>query len=635
MDYFSKLAALLRIEQEEDRIQYAKLTAATAVADRRNAGLTWYPVAIRHTEMSRGDYLSVELERTTHHDLPHQFRFGMPAALFSNHDPHHNRIEGILSFVGGNRLSITLRTEELPEWADKGKLGIDLLFDDNSYTEMQAALKKAATLIEKPEEGQLTRILAGTSSPSFQPPLPLPAGTSLNPAQQDALQKIGSANELAIIHGPPGTGKTTTLVQAIKMLLQERGRQVLVTAPSNAAVDLLSEKLFLAGINVIRIGNPVRVSAQLASLTLDSRIAGHSSMKEIKKLKKQAGEFRNMAQKYKRNFGKAEREQRKALLTEARNILKRVAHDEQYIVEDLLENAEVIAATLVGTNHYTLRDRRFDTVVIDEAGQATEPACWIPAVKANRLLMAGDPYQLPPTVKSLQSAADGLDTTLMEKCMQLHPTAVVLLNEQYRMHARIMEYSSTVFYAGKMKAHPSVATRVLFPGDPPLLFIDTAGCGYTEEQEGFSLANPEEAAFLFKHLSGFVATLANHYAGADFPSIAVVSPYSRQIELLKEYLGQHPSLAAYRSHITVNTIDSFQGQERDVVYISMTRSNTENRIGFLADIRRMNVAMTRARKKLVVIGDSATLSQLPFYADFIEYAESRESYQSAWEFADL
>lgn len=659
MDYFSKLQELLGTEQQEDRTQYAKLTAATSAADRRSAGLTWYPVAIRHTEMSRGDYLNVELERTTHHELPHQFRFGMPAAIFSNHDPQEHRVEGVLSFVGGNRLSITLRTEELPEWADKGKLGVDLLFDDNSYSEMRAALKKAASLIENREEGTLTRILTGQQPPSFRsasgtptggaapeatgaPADPhfyattgTPAGPALNPSQQAALEKISLANELAIIHGPPGTGKTTMLIQAIRALIQQHRRQVLVAAPSNAAVDLLAEKLSIAGLNVIRIGNPVRVSERLTALTLDSQVTGHNRMKEIKKLKKQAAEFRNMAQKYKRNFGKAEREQRKALLSEARNILKQVVQDEQYIIENLLQNADVIAATLVGANHYTLRERRFDTVVIDEAGQASEPACWIPSVKTNRLVMAGDPFQLPPTIKSAEAAAAGLATTLMEKCMQLYPNAVVMLDEQYRMHEQIMEYSSEVFYANKMKAHPSVAQHVALPGDQPLVFIDTAGCGYDEKQEGFSVANPEEASFLLKHLAAFVARLADRYTREGFPSIAVVSPYNRQIELLKEYLPQHPALEARRAHIAVNTIDSFQGQERDIVYISMTRSNPESRIGFLADIRRMNVAMTRARKKLVVIGDGATLSQLPFYEDFIKYAESRQAYCSAWEFADL
>ncbi len=663
MDYFSKLEELLRIEQEEDRNQYANLTAATSAAQRRSAGLTWYPVAIRHTEMSRGDYLVVELERTTHHDLPHQFRFGMPAALFSNHDPQQHSVEGVLSFVGDNRLSLTLRTEELPDWADEGKLGVNLLFDDNSYHEMRGALKKATQLLEQREEGRLARILTGQQAPGFQStagspedqalysataPSALPSpgdqsfpttrasrNTGLNPSQQAALEKISLANELAIVHGPPGTGKTTTLVQAILALIKQRGRQVLVTAPSNAAVDLLAERLSLAGLKVIRIGNPVRVSARLTTLTLDSQVAAHTSMKEIKKLKKRAGEFRNMAQKYKRNFGKAEREQRKALLAEARSILKQVAQDEQYIIEHLLENAQVIAATLVGTNHYTLRERRFDTVVIDEAGQALEPACWIPLVKTNRLVMAGDPHQLPPTIKSTAAAAGGLATTLLEKCMQLYPDSVVMLNEQYRMHEQIMGYSSNIFYAGKMQAAPSVAKHLLFPGDQPLVFIDTAGCGYEEKQEGFSTANPEEAALLFKHLATLIATLTQHYNPTEFPSIAVVSPYSRQIELLKEHLLQDPTLKDHRSHIAVNTIDSFQGQERDIVYISMTRSNPDSRIGFLSDIRRMNVAMTRARKKLVVIGDSATLAQTPFYKEFIEYAENHQAYQSAWELADV
>ena len=669
MDYFKKLGELLKMEREEDRQLYRKLTESSTVSERRSNGLTWYPIAIRGSEMSRGDYLTVEVERTTHQDLPHQLRFGVSAVLFSGHDPKENRVEGVLSHLSGNRLKITLHTDELPDWADDGKLGIDLLFDDNSYDEMQNALRQAASLIEKREEGRLIRILIGEESPGFQTTAQrsdYPHGTSvaqqtvpgsspsnpnhaphssgprpgalhsaspaLNASQQAAVDKILAADDLAIVHGPPGTGKTTTLVQAIKALLQQGEKQILVVAPSNTAVDLLSEKLSREGLNVLRIGNPVRVSERLMSLTLDSKMAVHSSMKEIKKLRKQASEFRDMAHKYKRNFGKAEREQRKALFDEARKIMKQVENTEQYIMDDLLARAQIITATLVGANHYTVKNLKFNTVVIDEAGQALEPACWIPILKAKKLVLAGDHCQLPPTVKSEEAARKGLSLTLLEKCTTLYPQSVVLLQEQYRMNARIMGYSSRVFYENKLKAHPSVAQHLLFSEDTPLAFVDTAGCGFEEQLEGTSTTNPEEAAFLFRHLTQLVTELSTRYAAEDFPTIAVISPYKQQVQLLKEQ-GQHsPALQEYGDKISVNTIDSFQGQERDIVYISMTRSNTENKIGFLSDTRRMNVAMTRARKKLVIIGDSATLSQFPFYADFIAYAEQHDAYRSAWEF---
>ncbi|GLU52536.1 AAA domain-containing protein [Dyadobacter frigoris] len=643
MEYFKKLLDLLKIEREEDRQSYLKLTESTSVSERRTNGLAWYPIAIRGQEMSRGDYVTVEVERTTHQDISHQLRFGMPAVLFSNHEPKKDRVEGTITHQSGNRLKITLRTDELPDWSRDGKLGIDLLFDDNSYDEMQNALKTASAVDEKTDEGRLVKILTGEKEPTFKKEIPPYVFPKLNSSQQSAVNKILAANELAVVHGPPGTGKTTTLVEAIKALIKQDKKQILVVAPSNTAVDLLSEKLSDQGLNVLRVGNPARVSERLMSLTLDSKMSAHPGMKDMKTLKKQANEYKNMAHKYKRSFGKAERDQRKALFDEAHRIMKDVGKSEQYIIDDLVAKAQVITATLVGSNHYTVRNLKYNTVVIDEAGQALEPACWVPILKARKVILAGDHCQLSPTIKSNEAAKKGLATTLLEKCVAQHPESVTLLEEQYRMNEQIMGYSSRVFYEDKLKANISVAHHVLFPEAAPLAFIDTAGCGFDEKPEGTSSTNPEEAAFLFKHLGQLVAELAaktgadgkSLYTIENFPGIAVISPYKQQIYILKEQLLHSPALQIYGDKISVNTIDSFQGQERDVVYISMTRSNAEGEIGFLSDIRRMNVAMTRARKKLVVIGDSATLSQLPFYSDFITYAEKLDAYQSAWEFADL
>lgn len=631
MDYFKKLSLLLQAERDADQQAFAQLTATTTVAQRRANGLSWYPVAIRGTEIGAGDYLTIELERTTHSDLPHQLRFGVAAALFSNHNSKEDRLEGIVSWQGGDRLKLSLRIDELPDWADDGKLGVDLLFDDNSYNEMRDALQQADAKAEKREENRLIRVLTGEAPATFLPALPYTAN-GLNESQQAAVNKILEAQELAVIHGPPGTGKTTTLVQAIKALWQQDERQLLVVAPSNTAVDLLSEKLSEAGLNVLRVGNPVKVSPHLTALTPDARLSAHPGMKEVKKLRKQAAAFRDMAHKYKRHFGKAEREQRKALFDEARKIMKDVANTEQYMMNDLLHKAQVITATPVGANHYSVRQLRYHTVVIDEAGQALEPACWIPVLKAEKLVLAGDHLQLPPTIKSAAAAQDGLADTLLEKCVRLHPEAVVLLEEQYRMNTVIMGYSSAVFYEQRLKAHASVAGQRLFPGAAPLLFIDTAGCGFEEEQDGGSTVNKEEAAFLMKLLAAQVAELGQYYNASDFPTIAVVSPYRQQVQYMQELQAQDTVLAPYAGSISVNTIDSFQGQERDVVYISMTRSNTEGSIGFLSDTRRMNVAMTRARKQLVVIGDSATLAQHPFYAGFQDFATANDGYKSAWEY---
>ncbi|MGZ3754279.1 MAG: AAA domain-containing protein [Mucilaginibacter sp.] len=621
MDYFKRLQDLLKIERTEDKEAYLKLTSSASVADRRAAGLCWYPISITGTEPARGDYLNVEIERRSHQDLSHQLRFGNPAVLFSNHNPQSDRVEGVITYQGGDRLKLNVFTEELPDWARDGKLGVELLFDDYTYNDMQAAVKQAAALHDSP----LVQVLTGHRKPVFDDiaPIAIPA---LNASQQLAVQKIMAAHDLAVVHGPPGTGKTTTLVQVIKLMAEKE--QILVVAPSNTAVDLLSESLAARGLNVLRIGNPARVSERLMSLTLDSQMAVHPYMKESKKLKKQASEYKNMAHKYKRSFGKAERDQRKALFDEAHKIMKEVANTEQYIIDDLVSKAQVITATLAGANHWTVKNQKFGTVVIDEAGQALEPACWIPIVKSKKVILAGDHCQLSPTIKSSAAAKAGLSTTLLEKCVSMHPEAVVLLDEQYRMNTSIMGYSSKVFYGDLLTAHRSVANHLLFDTDLPFTFIDTAGCGFDEKPVGTSVSNPEEAAFLFRYLEGFI--------GEQPPfSIAVISPYSEQIRLLKEQLNNTPALQPYLPHISVNTIDSFQGQERDMVIISMTRSNAEGEIGFLADIRRMNVAMTRARKKLVVIGDSATLTRLPFYANMITYAESLGGYQSAWEYSEV
>ncbi|WP_457127083.1 AAA domain-containing protein [Mucilaginibacter sp. HD30] len=605
MSYFKELLNLLTIERAADEAAFSGLTAGTGAAQRRASGLCWYPIAIRNTETTRGDYLSVEVERTTHNDIQHQIRFGSSVALFSNHDTA-DRLNGTVTYIGADRMRITLLTEELPDWASDGKLGIDLLFDNHSYNEMQAAVK----LAEK-TDSHLIRVLTGSESAVVNKLTY--ADPALNTSQQNAVANILGAQRLAIVHGPPGTGKTTTLVAAISALIERGEPQILVVAPSNTAVDLLSEKLDEKGLNVLRIGNPVRVTERLQRLTLESRMAEHSQIKDVKKLKKNASEFKNMAHKYKRNFGKAEREQRKVLFDEAHRITRDATKIEEFISDDVISTAQVITATLVGANHYTIKNIKFNTVIIDEAGQALEPAAWIPILKAQRLIMAGDHMQLPPTVKSRQQ---GLTTTLLEKCVALQPQAVALLEEQYRMNSQIMGFSSLKFYKNRLIAHESVANRVLSETDEPFTFIDTAGAGYEEQSEGTSTINPDEAAFVGRHIE------AMNYA--DNLSIAVIAPYKEQVNLLKNILTE--------TSVEVNTVDGFQGQERDVVYISLTRSNSEGVIGFLSDYRRMNVAMTRARLKLIIIGDSATLGQTPFYTDLIAYAEGLAGYKSVWEY---
>lgn len=631
MSYFSELLNILSIERSEDLALFENQNKTLSIAEKRSIGSIWYPIAIRNTDIGRGDYLVLDIERTTHQDIVHQFRSGMPISLFTHHDLEQ-KIEGIVSHISGNRMKIALKVDELPDWMNKGKIGVQLLFDNNSYDEMTKTLKMAEKIDDNDIENRLIKVLCGTETPLFNSANQVFSSARLNESQVEAVNNILNAKDLAILHGPPGTGKTTTLVEAIYALNQLEGKQILVAAPSNAAVDLLTLKLFEKGMNVIRIGNPIRVSKKLDELTLDFKINQHQYNKEIKQLKRQASEYRNMAHKYKRNFGKLEREQRKALFDEAHKLLKQVEKTELFISEDLLNKAQVITTTLVGANNYMIKDRRYDAVIIDEAAQALEPACWIPILKSKKVVFAGDHLQLPPTVKSKEAEKLGLGITLMEKNIKLHPQTVSLLKTQYRMNEEINNFPSKKMYEGKLSPHKSVSNRKLFQKDIPVEFIDTSGCSFDERINGTSVYNPDEANFLLKHLGEL---LQEHDAKNQKYTIGVISPYKQQVELLKDLAQTNDSLIPVLSNIDINTIDSFQGQERDIVYISLTRSNTDNSIGFLSDIRRMNVAITRAKMKLVVIGDGSTLSKNDFYHDFISYTEEIKGYKSAWEFIHI
>ncbi|TJZ63248.1 IGHMBP2 family helicase [Sphingobacterium olei] len=631
MNYFEELSALLNAEQRHDKAQHEALLLTSSLNERRAQGLTWFPIAITNSELGRGDYLTITLNKTNNLEESHRFRFGMPVSLFSNHAPDEDRMDGIIAFVNRDTMRISFRVDELPEWSRRGKLGVDLLFDENSYREMHDALDHAKELRTDFERGRLIRQLIGEelimphqADATCQDP-------TLNNSQNIAIQHILSPRPLTILHGPPGTGKTTTLVKAVQALLKQENKQLLLVAPSNTAVDVLTERLDAIGISVARIGNPVKVSDHLQELTLDAKVDRHSANKEVKNLEKQARAYTDMAQKYKRNFGKSEREQRKALFDEARKLRKEVDRIQDYIVEDILNKVEVITATLVGANHHTIRHRHYETVIIDEAAQALEPACWIPILKANKVILAGDHCQLPPTVKSKGNAKEGLYHTLFEKLVKRYPASVALLNVQYRMNAQIMNYPSRILYADQLEAAISVSEWTLLRDETPILFIDTAGAGFEETQVEGAIYNTEEAYFLKMHLRALIQDLKATYSDHAFPSIGIIAPYRRQAILLKEIVGQDEELVSFANFIQINTIDSFQGQEKDIIYISLTRSNAEQHIGFLSDVRRMNVAMTRSKKKLIVIGDSSTIGQHSFYKGFLDYIESINHYHSVWE----
>jgi predicted DNA helicase len=440
-----------------------------------------------------------------------------------------------------------------------------------------------------------------------------------------------------LVHGPPGTGKTTTFIQAIRHTLLEE-KQVLVCSPSNIAVDLLTERLVRQGVTVLRLGNPARVSEEVMNNTLDVKMMNHASYKELKEYRKKAEEYFAMAKKYKRNFGPQERMQRNLLYTEAKQLLKDATTLEDYIQWEQFENAQVIACTPVVSSGRLMREKKFKTVFIDEAAQALEPMSWIPISRADRVIFAGDHCQLPPTVKSKRAEEGGLKYTLFERVVKTQPEATALLRTQYRMHEKIMNFSNNMFYAGKLLADESVKDNLLSFDEAddllikPIEFIDTAGCGFNEEQnpESMSISNKEEADLLLKHLG---KVLAQYERKPCKPiSIGIISPYKMQTEYLKLALEEQEYFKDSQNHFSIRTVDGFQGQERDIICISLTRSNDRKEIGFLSDTRRMNVALTRAKKKLIVFGDSATLANHSFYKSFLEYIESIDAYRSAWEF---
>nr|MBK9651688.1 AAA family ATPase [Bacteroidota bacterium] len=635
MERLQKLRELLKIERDEDYEQYKEHFSRNNINHRKQHGVTWYPIKINNTEIGFGDYISIEIERTNGLNESHKFSGGKVASLFSNVHTEAIPINGTIKILGQNKMRLSLNIDELPDWCSDGKLGINLLFDETGYKEMDIALEKVIKA-DNNRLAHLRDVMYGIVAPQFEKEDNTLQITGLNESQNRAVKKIIAAKDIAIIHGPPGTGKTTTLVKAICEVLKTE-KQVLVCSPSNTAVDLITEKLHREKINVLRLGNPARISDEVMMNTLDAKISSHASYKEIKNFKKLAEEYFRMAGKYKRVFGKEDREQRTLLYKEARKIMQEARSLEEYITNDQFEKAQVITCTPVVSANKTMRDKQFTTLFIDEAAQALEPVCWIPISRCDRVIFAGDHFQLPPTVKSKKAEAQGLSETLFEHCMNIENVSV-MLNTQYRMHQQIMDYSNEKFYGGNLIAHQSVQeARLINDSDEPILntaltFIDTAGCGYTEQMnpESMSICNHDEAVLLINHLKMLLTQY--HEKSKRKITVGIISPYKEQVQYINSLIAADVELQNSHTKIVVKTVDGFQGQERTVIYISLVRSNDKKEIGFLNDTRRMNVAMTRAREKLVVIGDSATLANHSFYKKFIDYAEAIGAYVSAWEF---
>ena len=627
---------LLKMEWQEDLAQYRKKFLHTSLADKKKEGITWHPVQVKSSKIGMGERILVEIERL---DLSHSSSFssGKSVSFFSTQEGYQGsefRANAVINQVRKDSMVVTLQEDEIPEWMHSSKLGVDLLFDEASYREMDFALRKVISP-ENPRLKELRDIALGEKSPKFNQ-VNFAENPALNFSQNLACQKILEAEDFAIVHGPPGTGKTTTLIAAIIQAV-ERGLKILVTAPSNAAVDLLVEKLIDRDISTLRIGHPARVEENILNQTLDAKIAFHESYRDLKKLRKETEQYLRLAKQYKRNFGPEERAQRKLMYQEVSRIREAAGHLEDYIRTDIFQKTQVFASTLVGASSFHLKGLMFDEVFIDEAAQGLEAATWIPILKAKKVVFAGDHCQLPPTIKSYEAAKAGLAVTLFEKIIHRKPTTAQMLQVQYRMPGAIMGFSNEWFYEGKLQAADNTHTHFLSEDEPVLEWIDTAGSGYSDQVEAESLStfNPEEAKFACKHLNdtmkkiGFAKFKENNW------TVGLIAPYSAQVRMLRNLIFdtyEFPNLKAFSEWITIDTVDGFQGQERDLMLISLTRSNEKGEIGFLSDERRMNVALTRAKRKLILIGDSSTLAQHPFFDSLLRYFEEKGAYRSVWEY---
>lgn len=620
--YFARLRELVALELREEQMAYQRSLEA------KGASLTGsiqepscrYPVSLGNTAYSPLGKLTLELRYEVAEDeVELDFEPGKPVTLFylgesvAKEVPHQCYVE----LVGDGVMSVSVPSkaamQSLRDLGERHLLGVQLGVDNTSFRVMQEALSAAAsvgTSDDSPNNRfvRLRNVLLGNAQPSFRS-LPRLSFPWLNRSQEEAIQKVVEAQEVSIIHGPPGTGKTTTLVEAVIETL-ERETQVLVCAPSNAAVDWISLQLMRRGVSVLRVGNPLRVSDEMLECSYERRYSSHPDYHELWNIRKAlSGEW------------KAENGERRHKLQQ------RAMELEIKINADLFNEARVVSCTLIGSAYRLMERRRFSTLFIDEAAQALEPACWAAILKADRVVMGGDHQQLPPTVKSLEALKGGLADTLMEKVVELHPRCVSLLTTQYRMNESIMAFPSRWFYHGRLHAAPEAAHRQVSPLDTPLTWLDTSGMSEGSEpsepsekrNRTGSLTNADEARLVIHALRDYIDMLSPQKIESERVDFGVITPYRGQARLIRRLLKMQHYFRKLKRHITVGTVDGFQGQERDVIVISLVRDNADGNIGFLRDLRRMNVAITRARMKLIVIGNVQTLSHHRFYRELIEH----------------
>ena len=611
---------LLQMEYEYEKEQFRQQTELMGIGRKVKRGMCWYPLHLGRSYYNALNQLVVEVERTEDREIEHLFEYGRPVCFFTQDTfgkLHYLSFTATVSYVEEDRMVVVLpNADALLALQAQEVLGVQLYFDETSYRLMFEALKGVISARNN-RLAELRDIFHGrqpVSSFSFQP-VRFPW---LNSSQDSAVNKVLSCRDVAIVHGPPGTGKTTTLVEAVYETLH-RETKVLVCAQSNTAVDWISEKLVDRGVPVLRIGNPTRVNDKMLSFTYERQFEGHALYPELWGVRKAMRELTTTM----RRHGRDERE---AVRNRMRHLRARAVELELTINNELFESARVVASTLVGSNHRLLGGRRFSTLFIDEAGQALEAAAWIAIRKADRVVLAGDHCQLPPTVKCVEAMRGGLGRTLMEHVIETKPQTVSLLTVQYRMNESIMRFSSDWFYGGKLVAAPDVRFRGILDYDRPMEWIDTSEMDFKEEfvTASNSRINKAEGEFFIAELERYVQRIGVERILDERIDFGLISPYKAQVQYLRRLIKASSVLRPVRSLLSANTVDGFQGQECDVVFISLVRSNDDGQIGFLSDLRRMNVAITRARMKLVILGDAATLSRHAFYRQLYEYVKNVE-----------
>ena len=625
---------LLQIEYDEERQSFQK-QEATGLGRRQKRGDAWYPLRIGKSYYNSLNQRCVEVFRTTDQDIEHNFEPGRPVVFFSLVEEEGKKKQrlkffgftGNVSYIDGDRMVVSVPDNaHIADVEGTANVGIQLSFDETSYRTMFDALER----VTKAKGNRLAYLRDLFYTPQMKTERFSFASMRfpyLNSTQEEAVNEVLRTKDVMVVHGPPGTGKTTTLVEAIYETLM-RESQVLVCAQSNMAVDWISEKLVDRGVNVLRIGNPSRVNDKMLSFTYERRFEAHPDYPDLWQLRKTIREMRNHRHRGDDSFHqKIER------------LKSRAAEIEIRINAELFGEARVIASTLVGSANRLLHGMRFTSLFIDEAAQALEAACWIPMRRVSRVILAGDHCQLPPTIKSLAAMHGGLDKTLMQRIAENHPEVVTLLRVQYRMNEQIMRFSSDWFYGGKVESAPSVRHRGILDYDNPIVWIDskdtlpspadkntepeTVSSRYHEEfiGESFGRINKPEAELTLATLQELFDKIGRARILEERIDVGIISPYRAQVQYLRQLIRRREYYKPYRSLISVNTVDGFQGQERDIIIISLVRSNEQGQIGFLRDLRRMNVAITRARMKLIIIGDVETLTKHKFYKRLHEYIE--------------